>query len=108
MMFQRTGDDYGTIYSLLPWMRHLFPNRTRYRTIREGSLGVNRFIESIIQKRLETHEEGHVRCFLDLYFTEMKKTVPRTEDNRFTFQREFSDLINYRVIQNEFFLQTIN
>ncbi|KXJ73478.1 hypothetical protein RP20_CCG015763 [Aedes albopictus] len=88
MMFQRYGDDYGTIYSLLPWMRHFFPNRTRYRTIREGSLGVNRFIESIIQKRLETHEEGHVRCFLDLYFNEMKKTAPRNEETRFTFQHD--------------------
>ncbi|XP_062533833.1 probable cytochrome P450 304a1 [Armigeres subalbatus] len=88
LTFQRTTDDYGTINSLRPWVRHIFPNLTKYRTIREASLGVNRFIESVIQKRLETHEEGHERCFLDVYFNEMKKTIPRDEDDRFTFQHD--------------------
>lgn len=84
MVFQRLGDDYGTVLSLIPWLRHLFPNGTHYNQIRKASMGVNAFIETVIQKNLASYEEGHARCFLDLYFQEMKKTEPK--ENGFGFQ----------------------
>lgn len=51
-------------------------------------MGLNAFIESFVRKHLDSYEESHVRCFLDLYFQEMKKVEPKEEG--FGFQCKFS------------------
>uniref|UniRef100_A0A8D8FCJ7 Probable cytochrome P450 304a1 n=1 Tax=Culex pipiens TaxID=7175 RepID=A0A8D8FCJ7_CULPI len=79
MTFLRCGDDYGTVLSLIPWIRYLFPNATNYNNIRKSNRGVNAFIANVVRKFLDSHAEGRVRCFLDLYFQEMKKTAPKEE-----------------------------
>lgn len=95
MVFQRLGDDYGTVLSLIPWIRHLFPNGTHYNQIREASMGVNAFIESVIQKNLAGHEDGHVRSFLDLYFQEMKKTAPKEEGFGFQYDQLVLGVVDF-------------
>ncbi|XP_058056096.1 uncharacterized protein LOC131207498 [Anopheles bellator] len=85
MVFQRKGDDYGTILSYFPWTRFIYPISRKYEAIRNASLAVNNFIDSIINKYQSSYDENHIRCFLDLYFQEMKKTTPK-EANEFTFQ----------------------
>ncbi|XP_058811722.1 probable cytochrome P450 304a1 [Topomyia yanbarensis] len=85
LKFQRLGDDFGTILSLLPWLKNIFPNATNYNGIREASLAVNAFIESIVQKHLASYDGNHIRSFLDLYFRDMQKTIPK-EGDRFSFQ----------------------
>nr|AKH45318.1 cytochrome P450 [Anopheles sinensis] len=84
MLFQRNGDDYGTLLSFYPWLRHIYPFSRRFHTLRDASLRINDFIQSIIEKYLHTHDPNHVRCFLDLYFREMEKCTP--QESSFTFQ----------------------
>ncbi|XP_001867634.2 probable cytochrome P450 304a1 [Culex quinquefasciatus] len=79
LAFLRHGDDYGTVLSLIPWIRHLFPHASNYTRLRNASMGLNAFIESVVRKHLDSYEESHVRCFLDLYFQEMKKVEPKKE-----------------------------
>ncbi|ETN61335.1 cytochrome P450 4c21 [Anopheles darlingi] len=89
MVFQRKGDDYGTILSFYPWLRHVYPFSRKYHALRDSSMKVNAFIESVINKYRETYDEAHVRCFLDLYFREMQKkqetTLPK-DGKEFSFQ----------------------
>ncbi|XP_053691403.1 probable cytochrome P450 304a1 [Sabethes cyaneus] len=85
LIFQRLGDDFGTILSLLPWTKHFFPNATNYNRLRNASMRLNAFIESVIQKQLCSYDDSHIRNFLDLYYKEMQKTVPK-EGERFSFQ----------------------
>ena len=86
MVFQREGDDYGTILSYFPTLRYIFPFSRKFQRIRQASMNVNGFIETIIDKYLRTFDENHVRCFLDLYFREMVKCTP--QEPNFTFQRK--------------------
>ncbi|XP_052890446.1 probable cytochrome P450 304a1 [Anopheles moucheti] len=86
MVFQRNGDDYGTILSYFPWLRHVYPFSRKFNIIRKASLNVNGFIQTIIDKYQNTFEENHVRCFLDLYFREMVKCTP--QEPNFTFQQD--------------------
>lgn len=72
---------------MIPWIRHLFPNASNYTWLRNASMGLNAFIESVVRKHLDSYEESHVRCFLDLYFQEMKKVEPKKEG--FGFQCKF-------------------
>ncbi|EAU76993.2 AGAP003066-PA [Anopheles gambiae str. PEST] len=86
MVFQREGDDYGTILSYFPTLRYIFPFSRKFQRIRQASMNVNGFIETIIDKYLRTFDENHVRCFLDLYFREMVKCTP--QEPNFTFQHD--------------------
>uniref|UniRef100_A0A182UK02 Cytochrome P450 n=1 Tax=Anopheles melas TaxID=34690 RepID=A0A182UK02_9DIPT len=86
MVFQREGDDYGTILSYFPNLRYIFPFSRKFQRIRQASMNVNGFIETIIDKYLRTFDENHVRCFLDLYFREMVKCTP--QEPNFTFQHD--------------------
>uniref|UniRef100_A0A182PZA7 Uncharacterized protein n=1 Tax=Anopheles epiroticus TaxID=199890 RepID=A0A182PZA7_9DIPT len=86
MVFQRQGDDYGTILSYFPNLRHIYPFSRKFQTIRQASMNVNGFIETIIDKYQRTYDENHVRCFLDLYFREMVKCTP--QEPNFTFQHD--------------------
>ncbi|XP_038106017.1 probable cytochrome P450 304a1 [Culex quinquefasciatus] len=56
----RLGDDYGTVLSVIPWIRHLLPNATCYNHIRKASLEMNAFIDSIVKKHLDSHDDGLV------------------------------------------------
>lgn len=35
LLFQRTGDDYGKLLSVVPWIRHLFPKSSGYSTFKD-------------------------------------------------------------------------
>lgn len=71
--FQRKGDSYGRLISVIPWLKDYFPNKTDYNFFLNTNKGLRSFIKDIIDKHLATHEEGHVRNFLDLYIEEMRK-----------------------------------
>ncbi|XP_065088873.1 probable cytochrome P450 304a1 [Ochlerotatus camptorhynchus] len=83
--FQQKGDDYGTILSYLPWLKDYFPEATNYRILREANIKINELVEAMVNKYLTSYDENHIRCFLDRYIHEMKKTTP-LEGDAFTFQ----------------------
>ncbi|XP_053685823.1 probable cytochrome P450 304a1 [Sabethes cyaneus] len=83
--FQQKGDDYGTVLSYLPWLKDFFPEATNYRIMREANLKVNKLLESVLEKYINSYDESHIRCFLDRYIQEMKKSTP-LEGQNFTFQ----------------------
>ncbi|XP_053679604.1 probable cytochrome P450 304a1 [Anopheles nili] len=95
MIFQRMGDDYGTILSYFPWLRYIYPFSSMFKKIRDASLNVNGFIETIINKYLGTYDENHVRCFLDLYFREMNKCTPQDPDFTFQFDQLVLGLVDF-------------
>ncbi|KXJ77750.1 hypothetical protein RP20_CCG006637 [Aedes albopictus] len=83
--FQQKGDDYGTILSYLPWLKDYFPEATNYRVLREVNNRMNDLIEAMVGKYLASYDDNHMRCFLDRYIYEMKRTKP-LEGEAFTFQ----------------------
>ncbi|XP_055587550.1 probable cytochrome P450 304a1 [Uranotaenia lowii] len=101
-VFQTKGDDFGTVLSYLPWLRKLFPEATNYRPLRESNDRMNDLLEKVLTRYLASYEEGHVRCFLDRYFCELKKTTPLDGQN-FSFQ--YDQLL---LIMLDFFLPTIS
>lgn len=73
MTFQRIANEYGTIFSIIPWIRHLFPETSSYRSCRESAMKMTSFMSEIIGRQIETYQEGHVRSFMDLYIAKMKQ-----------------------------------
>ncbi|XP_058118056.1 probable cytochrome P450 304a1 [Anopheles ziemanni] len=84
LLFLRNGDDYGTIFSYFPWLRHVYPFTIKYRKIREGMLGLAQLMEIIVKRQQNTFDSGNPRNFVDLYLREMQRHVP--QDDIFTFQ----------------------
>lgn len=73
MLFQKSTDDYGTILTIIPWLRYFFPNASNYNNIKKGNSGVYRYIKSIIDRHIETYDERYERNMIDLYIKEMKQ-----------------------------------
>ncbi|XP_059611495.1 probable cytochrome P450 304a1 [Phlebotomus argentipes] len=72
IQFQAGGDDYGKLLSVIPWIRHIFPEKSDYINVKEGNEGIYKFIKSIVDKHIETFDISHERNFIDLYIREMK------------------------------------
>ncbi|XP_055697775.1 probable cytochrome P450 304a1 [Phlebotomus papatasi] len=72
MQFQKAGDDYGKLLSVVPWIRHIFPEKSDYVNLRDGNEGLYKFIKLIVDKHVETFDNSHERNFIDLYIREMK------------------------------------
>ncbi|GAB0087451.1 Cytochrome P450 [Sergentomyia squamirostris] len=72
ILFQQSGDDYGKMLSVIPWIRHIFPDKSDYNNLALGNSGIYNFIKSIVDKHMATYDESHERNFIDLYIREMK------------------------------------
>lgn len=83
MIFQRSGDDYGRLLSIIPWIRYIFPNLSGYKPLRESNSYLYQFIQKIIDKNLKTYNENYERHFLDLYTKEMKEAEKNGEKTTF-------------------------
>lgn len=73
LTFQRVGDSYGRLISVIPWIKNYFPEKTDYNRLIKVNTTLRDFIVKLLDKQLSTYEEGHVRNFIDLYIAEMKK-----------------------------------
>jgi hypothetical protein len=71
--FQRIANEYGTIFSITPWIRFLFPETSSYNTCRKNAMIMADFMKEIIDRQIESYQEGHVRSFMDLYIEKMKE-----------------------------------
>jgi hypothetical protein len=81
MHFQRNADDYGRLLSLIPWIRHIAPEKSGYKPIREGTFAVYNFIKRIVDRELNTYDEANDRHVIDLYIKEMRN--PKHKENEF-------------------------
>uniref|UniRef100_A0A1L8E4N0 Putative cytochrome n=1 Tax=Nyssomyia neivai TaxID=330878 RepID=A0A1L8E4N0_9DIPT len=70
--FQRAGDDYGKLLSIIPWIRHFFSGKSGYNSLKEGNSAIYKLMKTIIDKHKESFDETHERNFIDLYMRELK------------------------------------
>lgn len=70
-VLQRVGCIYGRMFSVVPWLRHIFPGLTGYTDLRKASMEMHEFFERIIKHNVETYDEANERNFIDLYIKEM-------------------------------------
>lgn len=73
MIFQKNGDDYGRIFSIVPWMAKYFPNLSGFNQVKKGNEGVYEFIKDVVDRQIETYDPKYERNVIDLYITEMRK-----------------------------------
>jgi hypothetical protein len=73
LLFQRIANEYGTIFSLIPWIRFFFPEKSSYNKCRENAMIMADFMKEIINRQIESYQEGHIRSFMDLYIEKMRE-----------------------------------
>ncbi|GAB0087452.1 Cytochrome P450 [Sergentomyia squamirostris] len=73
LQFHAGGDDYGKLLSIIPWIRHIFPEKSDYRKLFTSNAGIYKFVKSIVDKHMETFDENHERNFIDLYIQQIKE-----------------------------------
>lgn len=72
LAFHRNGDDYGMVLSYIPWIRHWFPEATKYELLRKVNLKANAVILSLAQKCESSYDENDIRCLVDAFIKEMR------------------------------------
>lgn len=77
LQFQRTADDYGRMLSIIPWIRHIWPESSGYRELLESNEYVLEYFSEIVDRHLATYDDSCERNFIDLYIAEMKKCPPQ-------------------------------
>lgn len=73
MDFQVRSNEYGKLFSIIPWIRFLFPRLSSFEQIRDASMGMCKLMEDVIDKQMKSYEEGCTRNFIDLYIKEIKE-----------------------------------
>lgn len=76
VQFQRTADDYGLMLSIIPWIRHFWPERSGYKKLMESNEYVYQFFSEFVDRHIESFDECSERNFLDLYIKEMNTCPP--------------------------------
>jgi len=74
MQFQRNADDYGRMLSILPWIRHFWPEWSGYNKLHESNIFVRKFFADFVDRYLDSYEEGVERNFMDVYIAEMQRS----------------------------------
>ncbi|XP_075147802.1 putative cytochrome P450 304a1 [Haematobia irritans] len=87
VQFQRIGDDYGKLLSIMTWVRHIFPNWCSYNALKESNTYMYNFFEKHVDRHLQTYCESSERNFIDMYITQMM--IAEKEGNtETTFKRD--------------------
>ncbi|XP_023163518.2 probable cytochrome P450 304a1 [Drosophila hydei] len=84
IQFQRNADDYGRLLSIMPWIRHIWPETSGYNKLNESNLYIYKYFAEFVDRHIDSYDECCERNFLDLYITEMKKGLPK----EYGFNRE--------------------
>uniref|UniRef100_A0A182PZA8 Uncharacterized protein n=1 Tax=Anopheles epiroticus TaxID=199890 RepID=A0A182PZA8_9DIPT len=93
LAFHRRGDDYGLALSYIPWLRHVLPGFSRYRELREVNRKANGVIRSLVEQCEQTYNEDDIRCFIDAYIREMRRTGSKATSGSDTFAFEYDQLV---------------
>lgn len=107
MIFQKNADDFGKLLSLVPWIRHIFPNWSSYNAICKGNGMVYNFMKALVDKHVDTFDENHERNFIDMYIGEMRQLEKSGHTNSSFHCKDSKDCSYFNYI-NPFFLQTTN
>lgn len=67
MAFQTMSNEYGKMFSIIPWIRFLFPKLSSFQQVREASMAMCNLMKRVISKQRMSYEDGNVRNFIDLY-----------------------------------------
>uniref|UniRef100_W8BF24 Putative cytochrome P450 304a1 n=2 Tax=Ceratitis capitata TaxID=7213 RepID=W8BF24_CERCA len=73
MQFQRNGDDYGKMLSVMPWIRYVFPKTSCYDILTESNKFLFEYFGKIVDQHIATFDESSERNFLDLYIKQMRE-----------------------------------
>lgn len=73
MTFAKISNEYGKLFSFIPWIRFFFPRMSSFGQLRGASMELWEYLNEVIDKAIATHQDGHARNFLDLYIKEMKE-----------------------------------
>lgn len=82
--FQRSGDDYGKLFSVWEPIAKLFPDASDYKAIKEASTKLHDFFRKLIDKQIKSYDPAHERNFIDMYMTQMRETNAMS-DTKSTF-----------------------
>uniref|UniRef100_A0AAG5CQ76 Cytochrome P450 n=1 Tax=Anopheles atroparvus TaxID=41427 RepID=A0AAG5CQ76_ANOAO len=77
-----------TVLTFFPWLRFVFPYTIKYNKIRDGMLGLSRFIETTVRRQQNTFDPSNIRNFIDQYIREMQRHTP--QEDTFTFQCKYA------------------
>ncbi|KAJ9573737.1 hypothetical protein L9F63_008861 [Diploptera punctata] len=80
---QATSPTGGTIV-LTPWIRHIFPEKSGFKKIRETNLRIVDRIKKAVEEHKRTYSDDHIRDFIDIYLREMKENENNPEGSPFT------------------------
>ena len=80
MNFQKNVNEYGNLFGIIPWIRHIFPNASSFNATRNGSMDMCEFMKEIISRQVQTYQEGHIRHFMDLYIKKIKGSEDKGEN----------------------------
>ena len=89
MQFNRWADDYGKLLSLLPWLKHIFPEKSGYKPLMESNVFMFKYFGDIVDHHIKTYDETSERNFLDLYIKEMKKAEMEGNMNTSFYRTQF-------------------
>ncbi|XP_055851542.1 probable cytochrome P450 304a1 [Episyrphus balteatus] len=96
MELQRKADHYGKMFSIIPWIRHFFPEKSCYRPIMESNKFLYNFFETMIGKYIKTFDESYERNFVDLYLKEMQKEqVENNKETGYLYDQFVLSLIDF-------------
>lgn len=100
MIFQKNTDDYGKLLSIVPWIRHIFPELSSYRKIRQGNGMVYNFMKALVDKHLKTFDENHERNFIDMYIREIKESQKLGFENS-SFHCSYRNFLPRRSVESK-------
>lgn len=67
--------------SIIPWIRHIFPEKSGYNNLLKGNTGAYNFIKAIVDKHISTYDPNHERNFVDIYIKEMNEAKKKGDTN---------------------------
>ncbi|XP_037952787.1 probable cytochrome P450 304a1 [Teleopsis dalmanni] len=98
MQFQREGDSYGKLLSIIPWITNIFPNWSSYNKLMEANIFLYKYFSNFIDRHIETYQDGYERNFLDLYIKEMKQAEAEGKtDSTFSRKQFIMSLIDFSI-----------
>lgn len=87
LQFQRKTDEYGKLYSAIPAVAKLFPEKSDFNAGRRVSIRLFEIFKKLIDEQINTYDGGHERNFVDMYVRKMKE-AEATGDEKTTFSCE--------------------
>lgn len=81
LQFQRKTDEYGKLYSAIPAVATLFPEKSDFNAGRRASLRLFEIFQKMIDAQINTYDESHDRNFIDMYYRQMKEAEAKGDEN---------------------------